>query len=173
MKNVDTRRWADRIMASSVEAETESLEYGIWFLLDRGICESPIEAALALAIQTYDRLYLGVPSRLLIATLETVSHYPADQRLLIAQFKFQNYRIDWVWREAPFQIFIECDGHDFHERTKEQAARDRQKDRAIQQAGIPIFRFTGSEIYADPIGCASQLLDVVSELHCPRTKAAG
>jgi hypothetical protein len=55
-------------------------------------------------------------------------------------------------------LIIECDGHDFHERTKEQAARDRARDRELQANGFTIFRFTGSEIYRDPIGCASQVV---------------
>jgi very-short-patch-repair endonuclease len=51
-------------------------------------------------------------------------------------------------------VVIECDGHDFHERTKEQAARDRKRDRAVQSAGHIMLRYTGSEIYRDPLGCA-------------------
>jgi very-short-patch-repair endonuclease len=53
---------------------------------------------------------------------------------------------------------VECDGHDFHERTKEQARRDRSRDRRLQQAGHRVFRFTGSEIYRDPLGCATEII---------------
>lgn len=74
---------------------------------------------------------------------------PQDIRV-IPQYEWQNYRIDFCIRIANGeQIFVECDGHDFHERTKEQAERDRSKDRAIQAAGIPILRFTGREIWRD------------------------
>ena len=52
---------------------------------------------------------------------------------------------------------VECDGHDFHERTKEQARRDRSRDRRLQDAGYRVFRFTGSEIYRDPLGCADEV----------------
>jgi hypothetical protein len=70
---------------------------------------------------------------------------------------------DWSRTENPGQkgwnrLIVECDGHDFHERTKEQAARDRDRDRQAQLAGIEIFRFTGSEIWRDPLGCATQVL---------------
>lgn len=44
---------------------------------------------------------------------------------------------------------VECDGHEFHERTKEQAERDRSRDRAVQAMGWRIIRFTGSELYRD------------------------
>lgn len=77
------------------------------------------------------------------------------------QYPWNGYRIDIVCGGQWFgrKIFIECDGHDFHERTKQQASRDRQKDRAAQLAGIPILRFTGSEIHRNVLGCCSQILD--------------
>ena len=58
------------------------------------------------------------------------------------------------WR----RLIVECDGHDFHERTKEQAARDRSRDRWAQMNDIEVFRFTGSEIWRDPWGCAKQIV---------------
>lgn len=66
--------------------------------------------------------------------------------------------------EAPSCLLaIECDGHDFHERTKEQAARDRARDRQIQALGIGVFRFTGSQIYRDPQGCANEVAAYFNE----------
>lgn len=59
------------------------------------------------------------------------------------------------WRE----LVIECDGHDFHERTKEQAARDRSRDRAVTLNRRTIMRFTGSELWRDPMGCALEVYD--------------
>lgn len=46
-------------------------------------------------------------------------------------------------------IAAEVDGHDFHERTKSQATRDRRRDRDLTAAGWIVLRFTGSEIYSD------------------------
>ncbi len=56
--------------------------------------------------------------------------------------------------EGERVIAIYCDGHDFHERTKEQAERDRSIDRKLQEAGIVVMRFTGREIYRDAHACA-------------------
>jgi very-short-patch-repair endonuclease len=44
-------------------------------------------------------------------------------------------------------VVIEIDGHDFHERTKEQARSDKQRERAIVRAGTTVVRFSGSEIF--------------------------
>lgn len=73
--------------------------------------------------------------------------YRADF-LLVAKYEYS---------EKRSLIVIECDGHDFHERTKEQAARDRQRDRDMTAAGYKVFRFTGSEIWRDAGGCAAEV----------------
>lgn len=59
------------------------------------------------------------------------------------------------WR----RLVIECDGHDFHERTKQQVAKDRSRDRATALSGVEVFRFTGSELWRDPWGCAGQIIE--------------
>jgi hypothetical protein len=67
---------------------------------------------------------------------------------------------DWASLEGPWRkLIVECDGHDFHERTKEQAARDRSKDRCALVSGYDCFRFTGSEIWRDPWKCAYEILN--------------
>lgn len=66
---------------------------------------------------------------------------------------------DGTWKS----LIVECDGHEFHERTKDQAARDRSRDRSTQMAGIPIFRFTGSELFRDAWKCAEQVRDWVRD----------
>ena len=46
------------------------------------------------------------------------------------QFAIDNYRVDFAigpWPKDGRMLIVECDGHDFHERTKEQAARDRSR----------------------------------------------
>jgi very-short-patch-repair endonuclease len=61
------------------------------------------------------------------------------------------------------KLVVECDGHDFHERTKLQAARDRARDRRSQHDGIPVFRFTGSELWADAWGRAREVIEFVGK----------
>lgn len=57
----------------------------------------------------------------------------------------------------PFFIAIECDGHEFHEKTKEQAQKDKSKDRFLSSKGLAVFRFTGSEITKNPDKCADEI----------------
>lgn len=76
-----------------------------------------------------------------------------------AQVQIEQYRVDFLVSVQDThgeiqQMVVECDGHDFHERTKEQARKDRSRDRRLQELGYVVYRFTGSELYADPIKCA-------------------
>ena len=50
---------------------------------------------------------------------------------------------------ACCKLVAEVDGHDFHERTKEQAQRDKSRDRDLQAAGFTVFRFTGREVFRE------------------------
>jgi very-short-patch-repair endonuclease len=43
-------------------------------------------------------------------------------------------------------VVVECDGHQFHERTVEQASKDRKRMRILQRLGIPVYPFTGTDV---------------------------
>jgi very-short-patch-repair endonuclease len=58
-------------------------------------------------------------------------------------------------------VAIECDGHDFHEKTKEQARKDKRRDRVFLAEGLPVLRFTGSEIHRDPTAIAKEVGEVL------------
>lgn len=71
----------------------------------------------------------------------------------------KTYRIDFAFFDVTRQrrYAVELDGHDFHERTKEQAERDRSRDRALTAAGWTCLRFTGREVNRDPDVCLEQV----------------
>ena len=126
------------------------------------VCESPIEIMFGSAfIFSMNAIMPAIGRRSLAYLFDNnrkLEPVIPGQWKLIPQHNWENYRIDFaLFTALPYPIFVECDGHDFHERTKEQASRDREKDRRIQAAGIPILRFTGSEIYASAQDCAFQL----------------
>lgn len=141
-----------------------------------GFCESPIETAMGAALfylchvnRGWPVIYMSTQARAQLKPgVDPKAGGALDCVRLAPQYHFENYRIDWAVFQGIGCVFVECDGHEFHERTKEQAAHDRQKDRAIQTAGIPILRFTGSEIYRDAVACAAQVLDV---LHARKSAA--
>lgn len=80
---------------------------------------------------------------------------------VLAQVPVGKYCADFVLRHRGagtriWLVAIECDGHDFHDRTKEQATRDRERDRQFQKQGLLIARFTGRDIWANPTRCAAE-----------------
>ena len=128
-------------------------------------CESPIDVALGMAILMHDRIIAQNPMSMFVA--RDPERYPDECRLLVPQFYHRNKRIDFLLIDSKnCCIFVECDGHDFHERTKEQAMRDRRRDRDLQRSGVPILRFTGAEIYRDPAACAHEIFDILIERTC-------
>lgn len=124
-----------------------------------GHCGSPIEKALLVSLVTVLRLS-GI--KCVVCPQSDIYQHSAAQIIIVPQFQFDRYRIDFAIICSQRTIFVECDGHDFHERTKQQAAHDRRKDRTVQKDGVPILRFTGSEIYASPTDCCHQVVDFIN-----------
>lgn len=89
------------------------------------------------------------------------------------QVRLGPYVVDFLV-EAALGIFVivECDGHDFHDRTKEQAARDRSRDRfLLAAAGTSTVRFTGSEIWRDAELCAAEVEKIIDTLYQEKEQA--
>lgn len=129
-------------------------------------CESEIERRLlpALIFMRPKSFHLGYGG----------SFGPADVNVR-PQRRIGPFRVDFAvtaarnwdkrWPQGKVvRLVVECDGHDFHERTKEQARRDRRRDRMLMLGGWKVVRFTGSEIWADAVGCAQQVADLLDTL---------
>lgn len=143
--------------------------------------DTPIEQLFHAALVYRHQYGLTEYQHVLTApTPEIAESFRADDRYDLAlivesQVQIGDHRVDFVisswtygrvhskgakavngdarWRK----LIVECDGHDYHERTKEQAAKDRSRDRELNGAGYDVFRFTGSELWRDPWGCAEQV----------------
>lgn len=136
-------------------------------------CESPIERAFLEAVlaRDWDLPELGLFSnvRRAAAQCPQIRSWkgtlvaPRPRTYLLTQVVVEvgqaTYRLDAavLVNGGLGRIAIELDGHDFHERTKEQARRDRSRDRALTIAGWCVLRFTGSEIYRGAWECVDDL----------------
>lgn len=74
------------------------------------------------------------------------------------------YKVDILLQGDGWNLAVECDGHEFHDRTKQQAAYDRSRDRELILLGITTIRFTGSEIVHSVERCATQTMEIVQYL---------
>ena len=146
--------------------------------------QSPIEDMLLGALLWLEADWAGFPSFDHCGDGPEAPHYAKANRapqemhyVLTAQAPIGSYKVDFLlWVTCGKEqggVAIECDGHAFHEKTKEQAARDKKRDREILAAGYPVMRFSGSEVYKDPRGCVSQVAEVFSEVLYRVSKAGG
>ncbi len=112
-------------------------------------CESPIEQLFLIALAK-----IIYQEKLGYHNFFWVPQYP------IPGTKF---RVDFLLtaRDGDFteHAVVECDGHDFHEKTKAQAAYAKQRDRVLTRKGLPVFHYTGSEIWNDAYRCAREVFD--------------
>jgi len=128
-------------------------------------CESPIELLLGIAmLEQFNRLeWLPVGTKH-IPIEDINSHFDDDffqQKLrLFPQVIVGPFRVDFVAvkrdRDRNKMICLECDGHEFHKRTKDEAEKEAFRDRYITSRGLQVVRFTGREIWRDALGCADQ-----------------
>lgn len=153
-----------------IEQLTELMSDDVADAINWAIGDSPIEKLFFVALSSYVRFGGWFDSTQLITSEEQLQSVKShgDQRCLLIQpqVQIEDWRVDFVihgWAdyrtESPgwVSLIVECDGHDFHERTKAQAKRDRARDRGAQMGGRCVFRFTGSELWRDPLGCAREV----------------
>ncbi len=131
-------------------------------------CQSPLEHRLAKAFASVSRF----DWRRTDDHRWEVGRWPGWFLVLLAQPEYDRYRADfgistWVHPEngaPPFIVIVEVDGHDFHERTKEQARHDKSRDRFMTATEARVFRFTGSEVYHDAEACAFEVFEYALKL---------
>ncbi|MDH3740290.1 MAG: DUF559 domain-containing protein [Hyphomicrobiales bacterium] len=126
--------------------------------------ESPIETAFLVAFYSICLIY---EERFVMCDglFTSDAAFERDKRTIAVtpQCQVEKYRADFLIEIDLLgkreQVIVECDGHNFHEKTKEQAARDKSRDRALHALGFKVFRFTGSEIYRNARDCAHEIFE--------------
>lgn len=129
-------------------------------IIDAETCDSPLEFKLLWWLKEY---------------VERFNHsngtyfWIHNQYPVVANGK--NYRVDFMiccvgQEDNPnkLRLVIECDGHDFHEKTKQQAQRDKERDRNLQMAGYRVIHFTGSEVFKDPGKCVREVVEFLETM---------
>lgn len=108
------------------------------------VCESPMEELFAVAIVFGSGLQFD----------EQTNSWLGERLLMQAQMWIEDHRVDFLFNQS---VVVEIDGHEFHDRTAEQASGDRARDRDLVRAGYFVLRFTGSDIYRNAISCAQEV----------------
>ena len=118
--------------------------------------ESPIEVIFSMAYELvlYEN---GLPYSELFS-LESQVPFEAAGKKYIADYVIATGISASYEVENDLTLIIECDGHDFHEKTKKQVEYRNNRDFDLKSIGCDILHFSGSQIYKDPIKCASDVL---------------
>lgn len=86
------------------------------------------------------------------------SEQTVKYRLDFALINYGDYVSSLNDPKHPYlKIGIEVDGHDFHEKTKAQVKRDKERDRFLTIKGWHLLHFSGSEVFNDPFYCVEEL----------------
>ena len=93
---------------------------------------------------------------------------------LSLQAGFPDYKVDgksiradiliWCPGNEKIKLIVECDGYQYHN-SKESFVRDRKRDRLLKSKGYDVIRFSGSEIYKNPVQVSDELYDYIDNLY--------
>lgn len=137
-------------------------------------CGSPIEQLFAIAMMRHRYSYgiclvapePGCSFSGFFKSANDVSLQAGLFQQVPASLKARNVVVDFLLadNDDAWALVIEIDGHEFHDRTKEQASRDKSRDRELLATGVHCIRFTGSEIWSDPDRCAEETIQLAFTL---------
>lgn len=134
---------------------------------------TPIEVIFDVAFSIYNEFTVrdNVDAVFPCCQLELLQQEPVfiDGKKYIPDFLFDGSQADCydspkTERVREIKVAIECDGHEFHQKTKLQVARDNERELALKMHGYDVIRFSGSQIYNDPLGCAEKAFKYIANL---------
>jgi very-short-patch-repair endonuclease len=118
-------------------------------------CQSPIEQLYGIALNNKLEKILKI---------YTNDFFFEPQQVI--KVGVNTYRVDFLldvfYSGKAFKFIIECDGHEFHQKTKEQVHKDKKRDRDLTSEGYVVIRFTGSEIVQSPLLCARETIQIIT-----------
>lgn len=61
-----------------------------------------------------------------------------------------------------YSFIIEIDGHEWHEKTKEQVKADKEREREFLKFNFIPIRFSGSEVFHNTINCVKEVIEIIA-----------
>lgn len=133
---------------------TKGLSVGLSVEIDDSLvdCESPIEQIMSMKIYNFGLYNISIGNPYI-----EVSNIKKNENIYFGDKK-TNYKADFLITvtnknsdgdKKVLKIIIECDGYDFHQKTKEQVDNDNIRERRLQSNGFIVFRYSGREIIND------------------------
>lgn len=96
--------------------------------------------------------YLGLENRFHMILQPGIPDICIDGRSIRPDLLF------WIPSDDSVKVIVECDGYQYH-KAKDVFIRDRKRDRALKSKGYEVLRYSGSEIYSDPVAVSVDLAE--------------
>lgn len=117
--------------------------------------KSPIEAIL------FTAMHLLLNRRGFQLYIEPQYKIKINNNTYIGDFIIQYDKYINVFIKKDFKLIIECDGYDYHHTEKKQIEHDYERENNLKINGYDVIRFTGSQIYKNPLKCAQEVFNYV------------
>jgi len=159
----------DDVISSLLKHRIELLINELYYITEK--CESPIEVIMLYGLlivgqECHDTVNVRIDHKSLFKVVDSPYELLIEPQKII-----KNYRVDFLLTATNYnpkfekngyyqkRVIVECDGHHYHDRTKEQAKRDKSKDRKLQSLGYEVYRYTGSEIWQDIMSGVQEIMN--------------
>ena len=129
---------------------------------------TPIEQILNVAFWIYDIDVNSKQGISMSCQLGKQENIICNNKTYFVDFIIEGYEQCEVDNDTTYSNFyalknpliIECDGFDYHS-SKKQMAHDYERENNLKLAGYDIMRFTGSQIYNEPMKCVEQVVEYI------------
>lgn len=122
--------------------------------------ESPLEAVLVVWVQALT-LADHIHNWRLREQVEVRTRSGKTYRVDFRAVAFDPYESCLTRKETDLDVVVEVDGHNWHERTREQVAARDARDRELQASGFTVLHFSFAELTADPLKCIYEISGAV------------
>lgn len=133
-------------------------------------CQSKIEVLFLHTFLTVMDVCLGIDKNC-ETRLHEVQIYPQcdvehDEKVYYIDFSIDGVSFDRnVQLECYPEIFVEIDGYEYHS-TKQQLTHDRERENFLKKYGHNVVRFTGTQVFCDPLKSVFDALEIyANETH--------
>lgn len=159
-------------IAATTFYQTHSTRAMAWYVDE---CRAAFHVLMDLALEGFDSPLEAAFFAWWIVVDERGGHIDMDLHTHVrVEVGGQVYRPDFTFapkRPGEFaslrafpRVAIELDGHEFHEKTKEQVAYRNKRDRDLQSEGWLVLHVSGSEFNRDPLKVVQELRQTVREM---------
>lgn len=116
--------------------------------------KSPIEQILFTAIS----IFLGKHKPFIYVEPQKEININNHKYIVDFVIEYDDYVNSFLKKD--FKLVIECDGFDYHS-NKKQMTYDYERENDLKLNGYDVIRFTGSQIYNNPMECLNKIIEYI------------